>query len=87
MNLTPCLVNMTYKVCISLIPINNLLIFNISATKTVIVLKELKDWPKWFIVTILVTQEYNLVLYIDPYKSKRDLIILAQPIRPIMSNI
>jgi hypothetical protein len=43
MNLTLYLVNTTYKVYISLIPINNLLIFNISATKTTIVLKELKD--------------------------------------------
>jgi hypothetical protein len=43
MNLTPCLANITYKVYISLIPIDNLLIFNISTTKTAIVLKELKD--------------------------------------------
>jgi hypothetical protein len=41
--LTLYLVNKTNKVYISLIPINNLLIFNISATKTIIVLKELKD--------------------------------------------
>jgi hypothetical protein len=53
MNLTLCLTNTTYKVCISLIPINNLLIFNISTTKTAIVLKELKNWLKWFIITIL----------------------------------
>jgi hypothetical protein len=53
MNLTLCFVNTTYKVRISLIPINNLLIFNISATKTAIVLKELKDWLKWLVVTIL----------------------------------
>jgi hypothetical protein len=43
MNLTLYLVNITYKVYISLIPINNLLIFNISAIKTTKVLKELKD--------------------------------------------
>jgi hypothetical protein len=41
--LTLYLANKTSKVCISLIPIDNLLTFNISATKTAIVLKELKD--------------------------------------------
>jgi hypothetical protein len=87
MNLTLCLANITYKVRISLIPINNLLIFNISATKTAIVLKELKDWSKWLAVTMLAAQEHDLVLYINPYKSKRDLVVLAQLIRPIMSNI
>jgi hypothetical protein len=32
-------------------------------------------------------QEHNLVPYVDPYKSKRDLAVLAQPIRPTMSDI
>jgi hypothetical protein len=46
MNLTLYYVNTTYKVYISLIPINNLLICNINAIKTIIFLKELKDWLK-----------------------------------------
>jgi hypothetical protein len=53
MKLTLYLINKTSKVYISLISINNLLTFNISATKTAIVLKELKDWLKWLVVTIL----------------------------------
>jgi hypothetical protein len=77
MKLTPYLANKTSKVCISLIPINNSLTFNISATKTAIVLKELKDWLKWLVVTILAVQKHNLVLYVNPYKSKRDLAVLA----------
>jgi hypothetical protein len=43
MNLILYLINKTSKVYIFLIPINNLLIFNISITKTAIVLKELKN--------------------------------------------
>jgi hypothetical protein len=46
---------MIYKVHIPLIPINYLLIitnFIISATKTAIILKDSKDWPKWFVVTM-----------------------------------
>ena len=58
-----------------------------SATKTAIILKDSKDWPKWFIVTMSTAKEHNLVLYIDPYKLKRDLIILKQPIRPTMADI
>jgi hypothetical protein len=42
-NLTLYYINTTYKVYIFLIPINNLLIFNINTIKTIIVLKKLKD--------------------------------------------
>ena len=58
-----------------------------SATKTAIILKDSKDWPKWFIVTISAIKEHDLVLYINPYKLKRDLAVLEQPIRPIVANI
>jgi hypothetical protein len=70
---------MICKVRIPLTPINYLLIitnFIISATKTAIILKDSKDWPKWFTVTISTAKEYDLVLYVDPYKLKRDLAIL-----------
>ena len=32
-------------------------------------------------------KEHDLVLYINPYKLKRDLVVLEQPIRPIVANI
>ena len=32
-------------------------------------------------------KEHDLVLYIDPYKLKRDLAVLKQPIRPTITNI
>jgi hypothetical protein len=32
-------------------------------------------------------KEHDLVLYVDPYKLKRDLVVLEQPIRPIIANI
>jgi hypothetical protein len=81
---------MICKVRIPLIPINYLSIitnFIISATKTTIILKDSKDWPKWFAVTISTVKEHDLVLYVDPYKLKRDLAVLKQPIRPIVANI
>ena len=81
---------MICKVCIPLIPINYSSIitnFIISATKTAIILKDSKDWPKWLIVTMSTTKEYDLVLYVDPYKLKRDLAVLEQPIRPIVADI
>ena len=52
------------------------MISNISATKTAIILKNSKDWPKWFVVTMSAAKEYDLVLYVDPYKLKRDLVVL-----------
>ena len=61
--------------------------FIISATKTAIILKDSKDWPKWFIVIMFTIKEHDLVLYVDPYKLKRDLAVLEQPIRPIVANI
>jgi hypothetical protein len=47
-----------------------------SATKTAIILKDSKDWPKWFVVTMSAAKEHDLVLYVDPYKLKRDLAVL-----------
>jgi hypothetical protein len=70
---------MICKVCIPLIPINYSLIitnFIISAIKIAIILKDSKDWPKWFAVTMSAAKEYDLVLYVDPYKLKRDLAVL-----------
>jgi hypothetical protein len=32
-------------------------------------------------------KEHDLVLYVDPYKLKRDLIVLEQLIRPTIANI
>ena len=32
-------------------------------------------------------KEHDLVLYVDPYKLRRDLAILEQPIRPIVADI
>jgi hypothetical protein len=32
-------------------------------------------------------KEHDLVLYVDPYKLKRDLAVLEQPIRPTVANI
>ena len=58
-----------------------------SATKTAIILKDSKDWPKWFAVTISAAKEYDLVPYVDPYKLKRDLAVLEQPIRPTVADI
>jgi hypothetical protein len=81
---------MICKVCIPSTPINYSLIitnFIISATKTAIILKDSKDWPKWFAVTMSIAKEHDLVLYVDPYKLKRDLAVLEQPIRPIVADI
>ena len=58
-----------------------------SATKTAIILKDSKDWPKWFAVTMLAAHEHDLGPYVDPYKSKRDLAVLIQLIRPIVADI
>jgi hypothetical protein len=58
-----------------------------SATKTAIVLKDSKDWPKWFAVTMSAAQEHDLAPYIDLYKSKRNLAELVQPIRPTAADI
>ena len=58
-----------------------------SATKTAIILKDSKDWPKWFAVTISAAKEYDLVPYINPYKLKRDLAVLEQLIRPTIADI
>jgi hypothetical protein len=58
-----------------------------SATKTAIVLKDSKDWPKWFAVTMSAAQEHDLAPYVDPYKSKRNLAELVQPIRPTAADI
>jgi hypothetical protein len=77
--LTPYPCNTICKVRIPLIPINYLLIitnFIMSATKTAIILKDSKDWPKWFVVTMSAAKEHDLVLYVDPYKLKRDLAVL-----------
>jgi hypothetical protein len=63
------------------------MISNMSATKTAIILKDSKDWPKWFAVTISTAKEHDLVLYVDPYKLKRDLAVLEQPIRPTVADI
>jgi hypothetical protein len=82
--------NIICKVYIPLTLINYLLIiinFIISAIKTAIILKDSKDWPKWFVVTMSTAKEYDLVLYIDPYKLKRDLVVLEQLIRPTITNI
>jgi hypothetical protein len=88
--LTPYPCNTIYKVYIPSTPINYSLIitnFIISATKTAIILKDSKDWPKWFVVTISTIKEHDLVLYIDPYKLKRDLVVLEQLIKPIVADI
>jgi hypothetical protein len=77
--LTPYPYNTIYKVRIPLIPINYSSIitnFIISAIKTAIILKDSKNWLKWFTVTISAIKEHNLVLYINPYKLKRDLAVL-----------
>jgi hypothetical protein len=58
-----------------------------SAIKTAIILKDSKDWPKWFVVTISSAQEHGLVLYINPYKCIRDLAVLEEPIRPTVALI
>jgi hypothetical protein len=58
-----------------------------SATKTAIVLKDSKDWPKWFAVTMLAAKEHDLVPFVDPHKLKRDLAVLEQPIRPTVADI
>ena len=58
-----------------------------SATKTAIILKDSKDWPKWFAVTMSAAKEHDLVLYVDPYKLKRDLAVLEQLIRPTVASI
>jgi hypothetical protein len=34
-----------------------------------------------------IAKEHDLVLYIDPYKLKRDLVVLEQPIRPTVADI
>jgi hypothetical protein len=58
-----------------------------SATKTAIILKDSKDWPKWFAVTMSSAQEHGLVPYINPYKRIRDLAVLEEPIRPTVASI
>ena len=88
--MTPYPCNIICKVHIPLTLINYSLIiinFIISATKTAIILKDSKDWLKWFIVTISIIKEHDLVLYVNPYKLKRDLAVLEQPIRPTVANI
>jgi hypothetical protein len=72
---------------ISSIPIDNTSFVNMSATKTAIVLKDSKDWPKWFAVTMSAAQEHDLAPYVDPYKSKRNLTELVQPIKPAAADI
>jgi hypothetical protein len=81
---------MICKVRIPSIPINYSLIitnFIISATKTAIILKDSKDWPKWFAVTISSAQEHGLVPYINLYKCIRDLAVLEELIRPTVASI
>jgi hypothetical protein len=58
-----------------------------SATKTAIVLKDSKNWPKWFAVTMSATKEHDLVPYVDPYKLRRDLAVLEPPVRPTVADI
>jgi hypothetical protein len=58
-----------------------------STTKTAIVLKDSKDWPKWFTVTMSAAQEHDLAPYVDLYKSKRNLAELVQPIKPTAADI
>jgi len=58
-----------------------------SATKTAIILRDSKDWPKWYIVTMAAALEQNLGPYVDPNKSKRDLAVLEEPSRPKVTDI
>jgi hypothetical protein len=58
-----------------------------SATKTAIVLKDSKNWPKWFAVTMSAAKEHDLVPYVDPYKLRRDLAVLEPPVRPTVADI
>jgi hypothetical protein len=58
-----------------------------SATKTTIILKDEKDWPKWIEVTMSATREHDLVPYVNPKLLKRNLVVLEAPIRPTPANI
>jgi hypothetical protein len=53
-----------------------------SATKTLIVLKDSKNWQKWIAVILTASQEHGLRDYVNPNILRTDLLVLSKPIRP-----
>ena len=58
-----------------------------NSTKTSIILKSSKDWPKWIKVTLTAANEFDLRPYIDPRLSEDVLKHLERPIKPALTTI
>ena len=64
-----------------------LLVFTMNSTKTSIILKLSKDWPKWIKVTLTAADEFDLRPYVDPRLSEDVLKYLERPIKPALTII
>jgi hypothetical protein len=58
-----------------------------NSTKTSIILKLSKDWPKWIEVTLMAADEFDLCPYVDPRLSEDVLKHLERPIKPALTTI
>ena len=58
-----------------------------NSTKTSIILKSSKDWPKWIEVTLTAADEFDLRPYVDPRLSEDVLKHLERPVKPALTTI
>jgi hypothetical protein len=58
-----------------------------NSTKTSIILKLSKDWPKWIEVTLMAADEFDLRPYVDPRLSEDVFKHLERPVKPALTTI